>query len=295
MASPQAALDRHNEELFRSPIRRRWLLNPTTLLRRDFDGIIYSTKNSGAHWLRYMLGLILAELHGLEPPEHINSFKIIGHPSRHPPQRPGVPSIVATHSTAHPALRLRPVFALNGRARYLILVRDFRSILVSVYEKYYAASGEPDFTTFLHGNLVDPKAYICDLWELMRFANEWGAVLAKQPARCELVRYEELVAAPEPGLRQICGFLRIEGVSDGLIARVVAQASKEQMQQRLDPNEPAYQNVVRTAKRPVLDYFSAEDRAFLQRTTARHLRHDFGYDYQSERLGPVAAGARSTA
>jgi hypothetical protein len=49
----------------------RGLFSLTTLRYRSFDGQIVSMKQSGSHWLKYMLGLTLAKIHNLPPPAHI--------------------------------------------------------------------------------------------------------------------------------------------------------------------------------------------------------------------------------
>ena len=42
------------------------LLKPQPLLlHRRFDGVLVSMQQSGTHWLKYMLGLILAKLYDL--------------------------------------------------------------------------------------------------------------------------------------------------------------------------------------------------------------------------------------
>jgi hypothetical protein len=262
-----------------------------TLTRRDFDGLLYSTKNSGTHWLRYLLGQVLAGAYGVAPPEHINSFRLVGHPVRPPAVPDGVPKLVHAHYPPHPALRLRQVFDWQKRPRYLFLVRDFRAILVSVFEKCYREHGRLDFATFLRGNPRDPKALVCDIWELMRFCNGWGPIIAAHPGRCLVVRYEDLLADTAPWLRRICRFLGIKGADDGVIARAITASTKDRMAARLDPTERNSARVVRAAGRSPLSYYGWADREFLRALTARHLRYSFGYDYGVDQLGPCRPAA----
>ena len=119
---------------FRLHCLNRGLFNVSTLRRRHFDGALYSTKNSGAHWLKYMLGLTIAELHDLAPPEHLDSHDIIGGP-KSTDFPPGIPRIVTAHSIAHLALRWPAVVRRLALPQCVILVRDIRVVLVSLFEK----------------------------------------------------------------------------------------------------------------------------------------------------------------
>jgi hypothetical protein len=257
---------------------RKGLLNTSTLVRRNFDAGIYSTKNSGMHWLRYMFGLLLARLHDLPPPEHIGWSAFVGRPKALP-RLNGVPRLVASHSIAHPALRLAPVFRLGRQPRYLLLVRDIRAILVSVYEKWYRHDGRVSFSEFLRGDVANSRTYICDIWELMRFYNQWGPVLERFPDRCMLVRYEDMVAAPQANFGNICQHFGLTGVTPALLREVVGQASKEEMARRPDPTEPRHDKVVRADGRSVAEWYGDADRDFVAQTLRRNLRYNFGYAY----------------
>jgi hypothetical protein len=262
---------------FRLHCLNRGLFNVSTLRRRQFDGALYSTKNSGAHWLKYMLGLTIAELHGLAPPEHLGSHDIIGDPksSDFPP---GIPRIVTAHSIAHLALRWPAVVRHLSLPQYVILVRDIRVVLVSLYEKWHGGD-DLDFSTFLRGDLTRRHAYVCDIWELMHFHNYWGPVVERFPERCLALRYEDLLEDPPGQLDRVCRHLGIDGASAELLGQVVARASKGEMAKRPDPAENRHWRVVREDARPPLDWYGEADRHFLEATLGRHLKYTFGYRY----------------
>lgn len=256
----------------------RGLFNVSTLRRRHFDGAIYSTKNSGAHWVKYMLGLVIAELHDLPPPEHLGCHSIIGHPkTRAFP--PGIPRIVTAHSIPHLALRLPLVYRHLAFPRAVILVRDIRTVLVSLYEKWH---GEADleFSTFIRGDVTRRQAYVCDIWELMHFYNYWGPIIERYPDRCIAVRYEDLGADTAAEMSRICRHFAIAGVTPEVLARVLRQATKEEMAKRPDPAEAQHWKVVRRDAKPPREWYSEADRRFVADTLRRNLDYNFGYSYE---------------
>ncbi len=269
------ALSLSDDLRFRLRCLNRGLFNPTTIRHRSFDGHIPSAKTCGSHWIKYMLSLLLAELFDLPAPEHIKSDAIIGHP-KHPPIYPNIPRIVLTHSIAHHAMRLPFVHGALGLPRYIVLVRDIRHILVSVYEKW-DETHRVDFPTYLRGDLRN-RSYATDIWQLMRFFNAWGAVVEACPDRTMVLRYEDLTADARYNLAKVCTFLGIEHVAPDLIERAVTSASKQEMAKRLDPREDHADRVVNPGERDPNDWFGAADRDFLAEVCRRNLKYNFGYD-----------------
>ena len=259
---------------FRLRCLNRGLFNATIIRHRGIDGHITTARNCGSHWVKYMLGLLLAELYGLPNPEHIESNEIVGHP-KHPPVYPQIPRIVLTHSTAHHAMRLPVVHRALGLPRYVVLVRDIRHILVSVYEKW-DETHRIDFPTFLRGD-VRSRRY-ADIWQLMRFFNAWGAVIEACPERAMALRYEDLTVDTRGSLARLCAFLGLEGVTPALIEHAVMGASKQEMAQRLYPSEAHAHKVVNLGERDPNDWFGAADRDFLAEVCRRNLKYRFGYD-----------------
>ncbi|MDP6707535.1 MAG: sulfotransferase domain-containing protein, partial [Alphaproteobacteria bacterium] len=240
---------------------RGWF-NTTMLRRRRFDGAVCSLKNAGSHWVKYMLSLALAELHGLPAPEHIRSNAIVGHPKR-PPAHSHIPQIVTSHSAAHHLLHWRPAGRLLRLPRYVVLVRDLRHLLVSYHEKWHDA-GEVDFAAYLRGRAT-PKRFDGTIWEFIRFLNSWAPVIQQQPERAIVARYEDLERDTEAELVRIAAHLGIDGLTPELARRVAAMASREEMAKHPDPTENHHDKVVGLETRAALDWYDDADRRFLSR------------------------------
>lgn len=103
---------------------------------------------------------------------------------------------------------LRPLLAILPETRIVHLVRDPRDSVLSYCEKRRGV------------DRARASAFRPD-WPLARFyAREWDltqrAIEATKPPRTCLIRYEELVSAPEETVRRICGFLAVEFVPEML-------------------------------------------------------------------------------
>jgi len=256
-------------------LNRGWF-NLSMLRRRHYDGAVCSMKNTGTHWVKYMLGLLLAELYQLPPPEHLGSKEIIGHPKQ-PPLYRQIPQIVSSHSAAHHLLHYPVVTRLCHFPRYVVVVRDIREILVSYYEKWHGA-GEASFSDYLRGR-ASTRRFSGDLWEFIRYLNSWAPIVAAQPELATVLRYEDLKADPPAELMRIATHLGIQGVSAELARRVVAQASKEQMAKRLDPDEDRFERVINFGERRAVDWFAEADRRYFTAALERTLQCDYGYDF----------------
>ena len=159
--------------LFRFHSSRRDWFNFSLLEHRDFDGYMVSMHQSGTHWLKHMLSVVMSPEYGLPIPELLQDDSIIGHP-KSPPKHTNAPRIVHSHTITAPVLAWPLVHELFGLPRYLILVRDPRAALVSHYEKWkdrYQVS----FSEFLRG---DPrgKRFRKDIW--WRFVRHKGCARA---------------------------------------------------------------------------------------------------------------------
>lgn len=261
---------------FRARCVNRGLFTSATLRRRrDYDGFMASVKQSGTHWVKYMLGLTLARIHGLPEPAHIQDDSIVGHPKA-PPRYAGIPRIVNSHSMPHYLQRSALANQLLGLPPTLILVRDLRDALVAGYEKW-KYDYHVDFSTYLRGD-VNGKRYDTDIWEQLRFLNGWGAVAAGNPARTAILRYEDLRADTLGELARVCDFFGINGATPDLLALVIADATKERMAER--PNPAIKRPAVRLDDRSAARWYNDADRHFVSALCRRHLRYDFGYDYR---------------
>lgn len=263
-----------DELRFRLKCLNRGLFNPAVIRHRRFAGHVTSPKQSGTHWVKYLLSLVLAELYDLPEPEHIRANAIVGHP-KDPPRYPGIPRIVTSHGHAHYLMRLPGAFRLLRLPRFVVLVRDIRAILVSNYEKWNA-DYRVDFATYLRGD-IRGTAYVTDIWEIMRFFNSWGPVAEAHPDAVLVQRYEDILADPQSAFAGICRHFGIAGATDAVLARAIARSSREEMAKRPDPTENRADKVVNLAARDLEAWFGDDTRAFLRETCRRNLRYDFGY------------------
>jgi len=259
---------------FRLKCVNRGLFNPTVIRRRAFEGHITSPKQSGTHWVKYLLSLVLAELYDLPEPEHIRSNAIVGHPKA-PPRYPGIPRIVTSHNHAHYVMRAPWAFRFFQLPRFLVLLRDPQAILVSNYEKWNS-DYQVDFATYLRGD-VRGKAFVTDIWEIMRFFNSWGPVAAVHPDAVMIQRYEDILADPEIAFTRICAHFGIAGARPEVLARAIARSTREEMAKRPDPAEDHADKIVNVAPRDLEGWFDDAARDFLRETCRRNLRYDFGY------------------
>ena len=249
----------------------RGLFKLEMLGNRHFDGVVVNMQQAGEHWTRYMLSLILAKLHDLPPPSHLEDVSIVGRPIY-----PQIPQILIIHGTIpHYLFRSRTFFRLLHLPRHLILVRDIRDTLVAHYEKRKDRYNV-DFSTYLRG---DPRGttYRPNIWTRIRFLNGWGAVAERQPENVAVLKYEDIVADTRGRLAQVCDHFNIDGVTPDLLDEVVAAASKAEMRKLPNPKGKLF--VIRTDPRPTDEWYSDEDRRFVAEVCRRHLKYTFGYRY----------------
>jgi hypothetical protein len=238
-------------------------------------------KNSGTHWIKWMLSHALARRHGVEPPRYFNNdgaYELIGHP-RHARIHPHLPRIASSHSIPAYALDWAWLRAIRRPPPYAVVVRDIRDVLVSNYEKW-RPEYRTSFSRYVEG---DPrgKAYVCDVWWYMRFLNRWGEIARRHPDETLVLRYEDFRRNPLDNLRRLGRHFRLD-LSEADLQAGVAVGSKTCMMAHQDPQ---------IAERPVrLDgaesvRFSAGDLQVLGDILERNLKHDFGYRYLAEARG----------
>lgn len=254
--------------------RREWT-NFSFRRHRRFDGYLVTMHQSGTHWLKYLLTLMLSREHGLRLPTSISENTIIGGPRYTPPFELS-PRLGHSHTIPGPLLGLLMHVPALGFPRYLVLVRDMRDTLLAHFRKWesrYRCS----FGEYLRAD-VTGRRFEKDLWWDLRFMNAWGAIAARHPERVKVLHYERLHAEPAAQLAAVVDFLEL-GLADpaASIRAALAGATKEAMAAR-DPS-PYGMPVVYTEQRSWDDWYTAADRAWLAAVCRAHLRHDFGYGY----------------
>jgi len=264
-----------NDLVFSLHSLNRSCFNLALLKYTNFDGFLITGQHSGTHWIKWMLSHAIAHRYGVSPPRYINnesSNELIGHP-KHPRPYPALPRIASSHSIPPYALQWRSVRRTRKPPPFAVVVRDVRDILISNYEKWRATYNVP-FSHYVAGDPLG-KAYSCDVWWYVRFANRWGDIAEGYPNETLVLRYEDFLKEPKDGLRRICNHFQLDLTNPDIDAGM-AVGSKEIMLRHQDPD---------VDERPVRPdgqgntRFSECDLAVLGRILRRHLRHDFGYAY----------------
>lgn len=112
----------------------RDLTNLSLLRQPPCDRQIVSLHQSGTHWLRHMLSLLMARLYNLPEPAHLQDSNFILSPKQ-ASKYLQIPRIVSSHAIASPLLTNRLALSFVHLPKYILLVRDPRVILVSHYER----------------------------------------------------------------------------------------------------------------------------------------------------------------
>jgi hypothetical protein len=249
--------------------------NFSMLRYNGFQGHLATGKNSGTHWVKYMLSLAIAAEYGVPPPRYFNSAAsndIIGHP-KHKRKYSHLPRIASSHSIPNVALNWKWVHRAMSLPAYVVVVRDMRDALISNYVKWRETYGVP-FDVYVAG---DPSAqrYICDVWWYIHFMNRWGEVATRLQDKVLTLRYEDLRVSPDAGIRSIARHFGI-ALSENSIRLAVEGSSKKAMLAHEDPDARETVISVRAKEDPV---FGPRERAIFDRIVAANLCYDFGYRY----------------
>jgi hypothetical protein len=254
---------------------------------RKVDGFLVTAKNSGTHWLRFMLSHAFAEQFGHPPPARSSgpdSDDYIGHP-RKGPRWPGTPRIGSSHNIPSRLLASPFVRRLAPLPPTVVLVRDPYEALQSFWSKWadhYGGTAEE----FAHG---DPsgRRYKADVWWFLHFFNRWGACAERFPDNVQVLRYEDLQKDPRAGVAAAARWWGVE-LTDAALDKAVAAGSRGAVSAALDA-QGAERGVVSDPAERAARRFSAEHLRVLEETLSRHLRHDFGYGVVGrERLAEAA-------
>jgi hypothetical protein len=277
-----------------SPLRTRLslsrdLLKLSLLKYRHYEGYFASMHQSGNHWLRHILAMVLAEHFHLPEPTHLADMLLVGEP-KCPTQYHGVPRLVFSHKICSPLVHNFLTERFVSFPRYVVMVRDLRSMLVSHYERFKDEYRVP-FSDFLRGD-VSGHRFDCDIWDSIRFLNSWGRVVNRQPGTTFVLRFEDLKADPVAQTRRIWDFLKLPTIDRAIFERAVKASTKDRMHSKEGAAGKKGTVVRRQDHDPLADY-GPEDREFFLEVCLRYLNHDFGYDYS--KFEPVAQPARIAA
>lgn len=269
-------------------LRARWRLgvrglradlsNFHALHYRKVDGLLITAKNSGTHWLRFMLSHALAHEHGLPPPLYASgpaSDDYIGHPRR-PPKYPELPRIGSSHNIPSRVLGWGVVRRTFDLPQTVVLVRDIREAMLSHHVKWCERTGL-SLSEYLR--LPPPgRRDVADLWWFLDFFNRWGKMAFDFPHEILIVRYEDLLAEPAYWLRRIFDHYGL-ALGAASIGAAMTVADRDSVRRRLDPEYR--ETIVPDAAVRGAAGFEADDEAYFGRQVDRYLQFGFGYGYAS--------------
>ena len=263
------------QSAYETKIRKDRWGNFTILRHRAFEGMLCTSKNSGTHWVKYMLAIALAETYGVAPPEYFSEDAVRPYISwtKDKPVHSELPRLAFSHTIPHQLANWGWARGLAGLPPYVLLVRHPMSILASHFAKW-EWDIKVDWLTYLEGE-PSGKQYRCDLYWIARFWNRWGEWLAREPERIHLVHYEDVRQAPRETLQAIAAHWDIK-LTEAALDAAVSGGTKEAMAQKIDPN--AEPNVLQNRKERLADQFSGEAMALYQERIERLFGHSLGYD-----------------
>jgi hypothetical protein len=255
-------------------IARADLSNFFLYQHRQVHAFLVTGKNSGTHWVKFMLSCALARQYGVPPPRHSSgpdADAIISHP-RWPHRYPHMPRIGSSHTIPSIAFRWRYLTRPLPFQPVVVLVRDITTAMMSHYVKWEREYQVP-LADYVRG---DPsgRRYRADIWWYIHFFNRWGDLAAANPEKVLVVRYEDVQADPEACLWRIAEHLRVE-LDQADIDGALLFASRDSIRAALDPSNTEI--VVSDDGAIVAVVYSPKDHEFMCNALARYLRHDFGY------------------
>jgi hypothetical protein len=249
---------------------------------RNCDGFLITGKNSGTHWLKYMLSCAIAQQYGVPAPAHASGRDgdvIIGHP-RWPQVHRHLPRIGSSHSIPSIAFSWR--LRLFAHPPVVVFVRDIRQAMLSNYVKWRARYGV-SFAEYLDGDPLG-RRFVADIWWYIHFFNRWGAVAQAWPETTLIVHYEDVQAAPAYWLRRIAKHLGVS-LSDAAVAAALPYMERAAVQALLDPDYG--ETIIPEPRRRATAAFSPADAARFDEILRRHLKFTLGYDYRLPPAPPL--------
>ncbi|HXQ10873.1 MAG TPA: sulfotransferase [Caulobacteraceae bacterium] len=258
---------------------------------RSVAGHLVSGKNSGTHWLRFMLSHALAHRYGLSPPARSSgrlAEDFVGHP-RWPRRHQGLPFIAGSHNLPSIVFSWAWLRRLLRLPPIVVLVRDPKQAMLSHFVKW---RGPLDLTMEDYVLKASTKRrQLANAWWYIDFFNRWGRIAASAPAAVLVVRYEDLQAAPAHWLARISAHLKLD-LDAASIDAAMTVCSRGVVRDTLDPayGETIVPDVVERASAR----FSSTENHVLSEQFEAHMRWDFGYGHarrSSARPALAPAGA----
>lgn len=263
---------------YRAKVRNESWTNFSVLRHGRFDGMLVTSKNSGTHWLKYMLAVALAETHGLPHPTYFSENAVrpyIGWP-KDDATYAELPSLAFSHTIPHQLAEWGWARSLAGLPPYVLAVRHPMAILASHHAKW-EYDIKVDWLTYLKGAPCGSK-YRCDLYWLARFWNRWGDIRARHGDTIHVVQYEQTQKDPRAVLQAVSDHWSLD-LTPEAIEVALAAGTKDAMAQKIDPD--AEPNVLQDRKTPLSELFTGEAMDIYTDHVRTLFRHDLDYDLLS--------------
>jgi hypothetical protein len=241
---------------------------------RAAHAFLVTGKNSGTHWVKFMLSCALAQQYGVPPPRHSSGPEadaIISHP-RWPHRYPHIPRIGSSHTIPSVVFRWHCLARFVPFQPVVVLVRDIAAAMVSHYVKWRCEYQVP-LAEYVRGDPLG-RRYRTDIWWYIHFFNRWGDLAEAHPKKVLIVRYEDVQVDPEAALRRIANHLRVS-LDEASIDSALCFTGREAIRATLDPIGAEVIVPANDANLSIV--YSPEDVTFIGNTFSRYLRHDFGY------------------
>lgn len=249
--------------------------NFSLLRHREFDGVLVTSKNSGTHWVKYMLAVALADTYGAPRPAYFSEDAVrpyIGWP-KDAAVFPQLPRLAFSHTIPHQLANWGWAGAVAGLPQYVLFVRHPMSILASHHAKW-EYDIKVDWLTYLKGDPAGTR-YRCDLYWLARFWNRWGEVEVRRPGGVLRLHYEQTLSDPRGALNAIDAHWGLKLAPTAIDAALEA-GTKEAMAEKIDPN--AEPNVLQNRKTDLAQMFAGEAGEIYRDRVTALFKHTLGYD-----------------
>ncbi|MEM8833575.1 MAG: sulfotransferase domain-containing protein, partial [Pseudomonadota bacterium] len=125
------------------------------------------------------------------------------------------------------------------------------------------------------------KKPMLDIWKILLFMNSWHGVLKAHPDNTTYLRYEDLKKQTALELKKTCDFIGIEGTTHAIIEKAIENSARDKMREKLNPNDPGADKKVNLKERNFREWYSEDDKAFLNDIFDRYLKGNYGYDLKN--------------
>jgi hypothetical protein len=236
---------------------------------RSQDGFLVTGKNSGSHWVKFMLNHALAAHFGVSPPEFstgTGNDHIVGG-ARAVRPFPQLPHFAGSHSIPSGLFAVWPFSRIFVRKPIVVLIRSIPDALESNFSKWHQQYGST-LSQYVRGDALR-RRYTTDVWWYVHFFNRWHDVARANPGRVIFVHYEDVKNDPGKELKHIAAHWGI-ALNDAAIAAGVAVSGREVTRARQDA---AYgETIVSDDAARASTRLGPQDRAVLAAIFARYLR-----------------------